>query len=100
MPQNVQNLLAGDFITEKKFNQYITNQKDQYFLSFYGFLSAVAKVPKFCDATLKGPYQKFEVEEMCRKEVAAFMAVAISTYNEFDVDRKDRETGRAVPFVE
>ena len=96
----MQNLLAGNFITKKKFDAYIRNQKDKYFLDWYGFLTAVAKVPKFCNATIKGPYQQFDVQKMCRKEVAAFLASAVATTNQFDEEKKDASTGSAVPYTE
>lgn len=54
------------------------------FVTWYNFISAIAKAPGFCDGIPGGMYSQFSGNEMCRKEFAAMIAVLISQYNAND----------------
>lgn len=110
-PENVANLMT--FLTEEDWDYFTANQKlvdgeDENgdactecvgFSSFWDFLSAVAKVPAFCNANLGPSYARFGEVAMCAKEFASLVAVYITqtgtVYN--DLTALTYEDGTAVP---
>ena len=50
--------------------------------NYTAFLSAVSASPAFC----KGKALSGSTIDLCKKELASFFAVAISTFNEFDTE--------------
>ena len=110
-PENVANLMT--FLTEDDWN-YFTEHQLQVdgedadgnactecvgFSSFWDFLSAVAKVPAFCNGNLGASYARFGEVAMCAKEFASLVAVYITqtgtVYN--DLTALTYDDGSAVP---
>merc|ERR1740117_951430 len=83
-------------LSEKDFNLWVMHQKRANFLTYQDFLNAMAKAPRFCNATLSGPVAKIGVEAMCKKELAAFAATFCSRYNSYD---EELLTKGKVPFM-
>lgn len=110
-PENVANLMT--FLTEDDWNFYTENQlqvdgEDENgdactecvgFSSFWDFLSAVAKVPAFCNGNLGASYARFGEVAMCAKEFSSLVAVYITqtgtVYN--GLTALTYEDGSAVP---
>jgi hypothetical protein len=78
-PANIQNIMKA--LPLKQFNEWVKLQTRNNFLTYQGFMNAMVKAPRFCNATLGGPVGKIGVEAMCRKELAAFSAMFCSKYN-------------------
>lgn len=69
------------------------------FTSYWDFLTAVARVPSFCNGTPGGMYSRFEDAQMCAKEMAGMLAVMITQTNTFD-DTKVDANSDAVEYVQ
>lgn len=78
-------------LSEDSFNTIVGNQEKANFLTYYDFLNAVADAPRFCGSEGAGYYRELPAAAMCKKELAAFIATAISLTNEGDAT-KTRET--------
>jgi len=70
---------------------------DADFTDYWGFLSAAAKAPAFCNGVPGGLYSRFPAEAMCAKEMAGLMAVMITQTNGWSDDLVDAN-GEAVPY--
>lgn len=54
------------------------------FTTWWDFLSAVAKFPKFCDGQAAGVYSRMRSEAMCAKEMAGLYAIITYFTNGWD----------------
>jgi len=78
-------------LSEDSFNTIVGNQEKANFLTYYDFLNAVGDAPRFCGSEGAGYYRELPAAAMCKKELAAFIATAISLTNEGDAT-KTKET--------
>jgi len=71
---------AKTHLTEEMFNKLTKNQDGQL-LKYYDFLIAVSYAPMFCGSEGAGFYRDLPQSAICRKELAAFFATAITFTN-------------------
>jgi chitinase len=103
-PENVSNLLT--FLAEEDWDYYTEYQVQADsdcteecvgFSTYWDFLTAIAKVPYFCNGTLGAAYGRFSAAAMCAKEFASLVATYITqtgpVYNDLAVltDADDNE---------
>jgi len=62
------------------------------FTTYWHFLSAVAKVPAFCNGVVGGMYSRFKAEAMCAREVAGLAALIITQTNGWDEELVDEDS--------
>lgn len=77
------------------------NTKAADFLRYWDFMTAVAAAPGFCTAHGMGKMASITPWLLCKKELAAFFAVAIAFTNENDkakvASKTDPKTKKVVP---
>lgn len=91
IPDNVKRIMK--FMPKAVFDSVTVNQAvvggNAKFLTYEGFLTAVAAFGGFCDGNNSGYTQQWSKDENCKREMAAFGAAAIANTNKRDDNLKD-----------
>jgi len=74
------------------FKQLVGNQKTKDFLKYWDFMTAMAAAPSFCNSRGMGKMGAFHPWLICKKELAAFFAVAIAFTNEQNYNKTQDKT--------
>lgn len=105
LPKNVAKIMS--FVTLTDFNTMVANQKTKTglpgftasdadppvwsscadcagFLDYWSFLTAMAHAPAFCDGAQGSSVSDFSGTDLCKKEIAAMVAVIVSITNHND----------------